>query len=322
MNTKSSSHFFLTGSLLLTSIASQATEQFYEVKEGEIFSRIARRQFGKPTYSMDGALEKLKSLNPEIKNIHELSPGQKLRISEEKTSETPSASSDVVIQPETPSQVAIASESSGEVAPTFKFVILKTVEKSSNTHTDILSKYYVEIPVSFKQKFQSKISTYERISLASTKFSGLEGDSSRDQNFFLWGAALGLKYDDFKSFDIFGEMGFEPMLFAKDVIRSSFKMTAINLPNAKLGFQKALFDFNEILFGAKAHVASYFGGSNSLVTVKSGSGFGGGLYFRKTLPNSVWGLDFGVDKIYQNTSLFQQTRTDFKGMLKYEFKFL
>jgi hypothetical protein len=307
--------------LLLSSIPTLAVEEFYEVKEGEIFSRIARRQFGKPTYSEAGALEKLKSLNPEIKNIHKLNLGQKLRISEAETNETPSTSSDVVIQPEPQSPQTIASESRGEIAPTFKFVTLKTVERSSNTHTDILSKYYVEIPLSLEQKFHPEMSVYERVTLASVKFSGLQGDSSRDQNFLLWGAALGLKYDNFKSFEIFGEIGLEPMLFAKDVVRSSFKMTAINLPNAKLGFQKELFDFNEISLGAKAQVASYFGGSNSSVTIESGSGFGGALYLRKTLPSSVWGLDFGLDKIYQNSSLFQQTRTDFNGMLKYEFKF-
>jgi hypothetical protein len=321
MKLKSTSSLILSGSLLLTTIPTNAAEEFYEVKEGEIFSRIARKQFGKPTYSEAGALEKLKSLNPEIKNIHQLNPGQKLRISEAETKETPSTSSDVVIQPEPQSTQTIASESRGEIAPTFKFVTLKTVEKSSNTHTDILSKYYVEIPVTLEQKYHAKISIYERLSLSSVKFSGLQGDSSRDQNFLLWGAALGLKYDNFKSFEIFGEMGLEPMLFAKDVVRSSFKMTAINLPNAKLGLQRVLFDFNEISFGAKAHVASYFGGSNSSVTVNSGSGFGGGIYLRKTLPNSVWGLNFGVDKIYQDTSLFQQKRTDFNGMLKYEFKF-
>ncbi len=322
MNTKSQKFLLAYGLILFNSFSALAADQFHIVKTGEIFSRIARQHFGYPTYSEAGAVKKLKSLNPEIKNIEQLIPGQKLRLSNSSSKESPMGDQPEAVESASPrAPLIVIREAKGDIAPTFRFVTLNTVEKSSNTHTNILSKYYVEVPATFEQKYHAKMSLFERISLANAMFSGLQGDSSRDQKFFLWGAALGVKYSDFHRFDFFGELGFDPMLYAKDVTRTSFKMVTINLPNAKFGVQRVMLDFQNFSFGARANVVSYFSGSNPSFTVKPGYGFGGGLYLRKTYSTSAWGVDFGADKIYQNTSLFQQTRTDVKGMLKYELKF-
>ena len=299
--------------ILFNSMPLLAADQFHIVKQGEIFSRIARLYFGKPTYSEAGALKKLISLNPEIKEPNRLFIGQKIRI-------TKIVSKEVKPEAKVEARPFVLQELKAEVSPTLRIVSLKTVEKKSNIHTDILSTKYFELPVSLEQKYQDKISFYERVSLANVMFSGLQDDSSRDQKLFLWAAALGFKYADFHRFDLLVEFGYDPMLFTKDVTFSGFKIVAVNLPNIKMGVQRVLLNFHDLAFGMRANVASYFSGSHSSFKIKPGNGFGGGFFLRKSRLNSDIGIDLGVDKIYQNTSLFQQTRTDFKAMVKYEFK--
>jgi LysM domain len=56
------------------------------VKRGETFSQIALKYIGKPVYSkQNGSLQKLAELNPEIKNVDKIFPGQKIYLASRDT---------------------------------------------------------------------------------------------------------------------------------------------------------------------------------------------------------------------------------------------
>ena len=163
---------FIPLSILISTLAysQNISESHYHiVKPGEIFSRIARRHFGKPTYSKHGALAKLIALNPDLENIDFLKPGQRIRLTEELSrpiaAETPT--DEVLVNS---NDLIFKKYSQIVIHPGFKFVRIDAVDKTTDADALLLSKSFLEFPISWQQIWSKNVATFQRFSLSFAQF--------------------------------------------------------------------------------------------------------------------------------------------------------
>lgn len=85
-----------------------AHASIHRVRPNDTFSHIALKYFGPPVYTKEGAILKLQSLNPQVKNLNKIYPGQLLQVSADPT-EAPTPETETV-QETLPEAVVLPAE--------------------------------------------------------------------------------------------------------------------------------------------------------------------------------------------------------------------
>lgn len=75
---------FIAGSLFFSGALLAAEGMVHVVQPGDTLSQIAADHVGRPIFTKTGSLSKILRLNPQIKEIHQITVGDQIVLSEEK----------------------------------------------------------------------------------------------------------------------------------------------------------------------------------------------------------------------------------------------
>jgi hypothetical protein len=298
----------------------------YTVKPGEILSRIARRHFGPPTYSEKGALAKILSLNPKIKNPNHIHVGQRIRIDESSTAKVvtalesrshPQISDPVMNQSLAKPQLSFSNLSA---APEFRFLRIDSQDKQTKDTAVLLSSSYVIFPLSWVQRWNAQFSTYQRFQYS---FLSLEHPAEKtlsNTSLNPLGFGMGLTYElgTHNRYQI--EWAVDQVPFLKATSASSVKLDLVAIPNMKFSYERDLFRLKPFSTGFKLKGEQYAPAKTESFNTEIGLGYGGGVYLQQDFQRSFLRCDMGILKTNQNTSITSQSRTDLSFQVNYSFR--
>lgn len=301
--------------LAISSLLVAAEPMFHVVRKGETLSEIAVQVFGKPLYSKNGSLKKIKSLNPQILNIDIIHPGQQIffgpvmpqqqtvQISSEFTSEH---------KPEEPTGVAKSPLSNITACMGFNFFRIDSNDKSTGDRSALLSNmspsFHFNWDLGWNEEWTSRLGfkaeNFKILNEAALSPITLNASS---------GTRFGFEFGVFRHWSEASRTGallsYEEKIFVHSPTTNSLTIDRVGTPTFSLYHEQDIFSLKVAKLGLGAEVQGFFPGTGPAYTTQFGYGGRVYTYLNHNLKRiSFLGiLSYGYEQ--QNSTLTEQSRS-------------
>lgn len=161
----------------LTTLALSAHAAPYIVQKGDTLSSVSKQLYGDPIYGKNGSLKKLVGLNPQLKNINLIFPGDILNAEHVQTEVQQTSTPDPGPETLIPPPVITASDDDFEPKSLFKLGVgvdyfrVDATDKSTKDSATVLSRPSPRVTLSWNLFFNPEWSTEVLFSLRQEKIS-------------------------------------------------------------------------------------------------------------------------------------------------------
>ena len=272
-----------------------AQAQVYIVAKNDSFSQIASRHLGLPVWGKRGTLKKLAELNPHIKNLNRIYPGQQILLSEEIKPEVVETKTKEIMS--TPVEVKVAEEKpqtpvTFEIIPKFAFSNMDMVDTRTGGTSSLASQYYVALEGRYLQPWSERFTSYMSLGISQIQFAKPQDSnkSLENRNKTLFGVGVGAQYGLTAKMTFEGYFKYQQQVFARAKDSTHILVDSVAIPaiGSKLSYD--LYTSRPYTIGVSALAELLMSGKADSYDVKSGSAFGGGLYMKQNPAFKNWSL--------------------------------
>jgi hypothetical protein len=317
--------FYFTISQCVLFSSSVRADDYIVIQPGQILTRIARQQFGAPTYSDQGAYARLLKLNPEIKNPESVHAGLKIRISNSSTAHQPNQ------QPIAKSNNrSIASDSNSESSSTVKrggilipqiayqFSRIDSRDNSTLGRASLVSTTWLDFSAQYRQRWTQNFSTFARFRLAQTTFESPKTKTLTNASNHLFGFGMGVRFFESGSHRVEIQMGVDQQPFTYALTATAISLGAAAIPSFQIKTEHDLVTLDPFFLGISANGSVQMPGKSPNFTAKTGYQYGGAFYLGQCFDSSKLNISVFYDQFQQNTDITQQSRTDMGIGVQYQ----
>ena len=291
--------------------------QTYIVAKNDSFSEIAAKQLGRPIWSKNGTLKKLALLNPHIKNLNRIYPGQKLLLSEEIKPEEAQVAEVMSVEP-VKEQIPVEERKTSEpkipvafeIIPRFAFTNMDMVDTRTGGTSSLASQYNVALEGRYLQPWSDRFISYMSLSVSQIQFAEPQDSnkSLENRNKTLFGVGVGGQYALTSKMTFEGYFKYQQQVFARAKDSTHILVDTVAVPAVGSKISYDLFTSHPYSIGVSALGEILMSGKADSYDVKSGTAFGGGVYMRQRPAFTDWSLqtELGFYNRSQDTDIVEQ----------------
>lgn len=316
--------------LSIAGISASAWALTYVVKHGDTLSKIAAKQFGKPVYGKSGSLKKILAVNSQIKNQNLIFIGQKIEIDGASIAlEDANADRGIASVNETqgiPADKKLeAFVGYGIFSLTPEFVSTKILATDPGTQTTatLVSKSNIGVSANYTQVWTESLQTDFFFSL--NKLSMNEPSSggtiqNTDQTLYSFGAIA--KFNLSSKVTLGAGLGLFERVYLVGVSSSIVSLDPLYVPSVRVSGAYDFFSKAPFTMGASAGFNLDLPASASGYRSKVNPSYSAAFYVKQRVSASFQ-TEVGLRACYttENTSIVQQSQTDYGIYLKLNFPF-
>ncbi len=336
MNKVLRAHLALSLSAFLVTPAYART---YTVKSGDTLSGITHREVGGPVWGESGTLEKVKRLNPQVKDANRIYPNDLIRLSDEEESaaEAPAPEAEPA-----PAEVAEAAPSEAEAAPADSGEVKRNPSDRHRLRIlGVMSKTLIEAKAKngdFKTNLDSDVNTGGEIQygyyitdntvvgftvgLTQSEFSYTKDGRFKGITDNLKKFSLDIEHQLTERLRLNGLVGVQQFYFVTENNATSLTLETVFVDNLGLGVAYDVIRLGAFDAGVDVHGTYASPAKGSSFKVKSGFTYGASVFsgYRFTEMFSLIGNLF-YDRRAQDTSGTTQRNSDKGGRLGVQLDF-
>ena len=300
------------------------------VKKGETLTDIAYNNISTRVYGKNGSLRKILALNPKIKNINFIRPGQVIILSDNQPLVHSGAKtkSDISAGSQSPydnkDSPLLNRGSILELSPFYNITTLSARDSTTGSESTIASDYYFGVNAQYGREWNQDFQTTINLKLASIDFElpATSTKSLKGTNKFL--SSLGLEANQRIKEKTRLKLGvsYGQELFIRAFSTQGVEIDALNIPSINSKISHDVRDFSRFTFGISASYSAKMPGKTDSYEVEFGHEYGASIYLKKPFGNSQNSniqTELGFSQRNQNTNLTSQTETNIIFMGRFLF---
>lgn len=314
-----------------------AEPMIYVVRPGETISEIAIEKIGRPVYSKNGSLQKIKSLNPQIQNFNLIYPGQEIVVGSdgkrfmatEPQSSPPEALQETAAEPEEkksdPSNLTnYAQYGQFGLQLGFNFSRVDSKDKSSGSESAFISEMSPQLNLSWNYRWTENWSSFANIEAI---FETITSDTSTPARTLLkpTGTRKTLEFGARKHWSHNAKsslsFGAQEKIYSHTPNSNEIQMDRVPVQFLRISHEQVLFQVQKSLGFAEVQLNHLFATSTPDHTIKSGSGGKASLGLRHDFQKfSVETIaSYGFSK--QESNIVSQTEKYIGGLIGVSWRF-
>lgn len=308
---KFSYHFIILWPLLLLVCVPALA---YVVRPGDTFSKIVGVHLPGPTFGRKGNLNRIRKLNPQVKNIDLIFPGMKINLGELASEQSPLRpaeapaeqervlASDKTLAPPVPSPFSL------EFNPYFSMLELKLKDRDSGAEATLASQSNFGSNFSYRMDWSERLQSFVKLNLGYITFeqpsSGLV--TTKRANKFLSGIGLGANYKLAPKLAGSFSVDYQKELFGRSLSANSITVDSVAVPSFSGRLSYDLGQRATHRFGLYGNYQYKLATSADDYKIHAGHNYGGGFYFNQ----QEWiQTEIGFFRREQNMNLSLQSET-------------
>lgn len=298
-------------------------ESRYNIKEGDTLSQLAHEKIGSPIYGTKGSLNKILTLNQEVKNPDEIKIGQIIVLGEQNKPKLVNENLPLEIK----TQSKVDQKQLGQKAHSYFNIALgldsfkvEGISLSKSGEAQVNSKLSPRVDLAFGIHIDETKDIYIRGAFQHYILNSLDGGANYQSNDSGLRSGLALGYSQrFSLLTLGAEILGQEELFLRAVSSTVLGVDRIIIYEPRALLNLRLFQSPGVEIGLKGAYAFLLPNSNENEKISSGNGYEAGIYFRNYLINDRQGLQGEV--VYQtqnqNSNLFTRKFTESKWSVSY-----
>jgi hypothetical protein len=295
-------------------------------------SNIAYKNISAKVYGKSGSINKLLTLNPQIKNPNFIKPGHVISLGENestKLAEVPTERN-LATDSQTSSQNYVEKNDSEIAAgtspllkrgaivaltPSYNITNLSANDNTTGSESIVASKYYVGVNASYIQEWNKDFQTAINLKLASIGFEEPASSTITLQDKIKFLSSLGFETNHTFGENIHLKLGisYGKELFIRASTTQSVAIDAVNIPSISSKVSYDIKKLSPFTLGISASYAAKMPAKADSYNVKFGHEYGASIYLNQLTGKSQHSniqTELGFSQRKQNTNVTTQTETN------------